>query len=134
MQLSVVILNYNVKFFLDQCIRSVQKALRNIQAEIIVVDNGSVDGSRELVAKEFPELKYIYCVDNSGFSVGNNRGVKQAKGKYLCILNPDTIVAESTFEKLLDFVEVTENCGIVGCKMIDGTGAFCTIIIGFASH
>ena len=97
MQLSVIILNYNVKNFLEACIKSVQKAIQNIDAEIIVVDNNSTDGSREMMKLVFPEISYLFNDYNAGFPKGNNQGVALAKGKYLCILNPDTIVAEQNF-------------------------------------
>lgn len=124
MQLSVVILNYNVRFFLEQCVASVQEALSNIDSEIIVVDNHSSDDSCEMIKSRFPNVKLIENKENLGFPKGNNIGVAQAKGNYICILNPDTVVAEDTFEKILAFAEEQENLGIVGCKLIDGSGNF----------
>lgn len=124
MQLSVIILNYNVRFFLEQCVASVQEALTNIDSEIIVVDNHSSDASCEMIKSRFPNVKLIENNSNLGFPKGNNIGVAKAKGDYICILNPDTVVAEDTFEKLLAFTEKQENLGIVGCKLIDGSGNF----------
>ena len=124
MQLSVIILNYNVRYFLEQCVLSVQKALENIDAEIIIVDNNSSDDSCEMMKKRFPNVKLIENKQNLGFPKGNNIGVKQAKGEYICILNPDTVVAEDTFVKILAFAERQKNLGIIGCKLIDGTGNF----------
>ena len=124
MKLSVVILNYNVKYFLELCLKSVQDAVAIIDSEIIVVDNKSEDGSCDMVKKLFPEVKLIENKNNYGFSKGNNIGVAEAKGEYLCILNPDTVVAEDTFIKLLEFAESKQNLGIVGCKLIDGRGSF----------
>src|SRR5690554_5222618 len=124
MQLSVVILNYNVRFFLEQCLLSVQAALSDIDSEIIVVDNNSKDDSCQMVKELFPEVILIENKENTGFPKGNNIGVARAKGKYLCILNPDTVVAEDTFAKLLNFSKSKENLGIVGCQLIDGTGNF----------
>lgn len=124
MQLSVVILNYNVRYFLEQCLLSVQKALEGIDSEIIVVDNDSKDDSCKMVKQLFPDVILIENKENTGFPKGNNIGVAQANGKYLCILNPDTVVSEDTFTKLLDFTQTKENLGIVGCKLIDGTGEF----------
>lgn len=124
MQLSVIILNYNVRYFLEQCVASVQEALSNIDSEIIVVDNNSSDDSCEMMKMRFPNVKLIENTENSGFSKGNNIGVTQAKGDYICILNPDTVVAEDTFVKILAFFENKKNIGIVGCKLIDGTGNF----------
>lgn len=124
MQLSVVILNYNVRYFLEQCLLSVQKATQNIEAEIIVVDNNSPDDSCKMVCERFPDVVLIENKENLGFPKGNNIGVEKASGKFLCILNPDTVVAEDTFEKLIAFAETKDNLGIVGCKLIDGTGNF----------
>jgi GT2 family glycosyltransferase len=124
MQLSVIILNYNVRYFLEQCVASVQEALTNIDSEIIVVDNQSSDDSCEMIRSRFPGVKLIKNNSNLGFPKGNNIGVAQANGKYICILNPDTVVAEDTFEKILTFAEKQENLGIVGCKLIDGSGNF----------
>jgi len=124
MQLSVIILNYNVRFFLEQCVASVQEALTNIDSEIIVVDNNSSDDSCEMIKSRFPNVKLIKNNSNLGFPKGNNIGVAQAKGNYICILNPDTVVAEDTFAKILAFAEKQEILGIVGCKLIDGSGNF----------
>lgn len=124
MQLSVVILNYNVRYFLELCVLSVQSALEGIDGEIIVVDNNSSDGSCAMMQHRFPDIKLIQNNDNLGFPKGNNLGVAQAKGKYICILNPDTVVAEDTFTKVLAFAERQRNLGIVGVKLIDGTGNF----------
>ena len=124
MQLSVIILNYNVKHFLELCIKSVQAAIQNLNAEIIVVDNASTDGSKEMMQTFFSEITYLYQTENVGFPKGNNIGVKCAKGKYICILNPDTVVAEDTFSRLLKFAETKEKLGVIGCKLVDGTGSF----------
>jgi GT2 family glycosyltransferase len=129
MQLSVIILNYNVRYFLEQCVLSVEKALAGIDSEIIVIDNNSPDDSCAMMKAKFPHIKLIENKENSGFPKGNNIGVAQAKGEYLCILNPDTIVAEDTFTKIFDKVCQTPplgagGLGILGCKLIDGSGAF----------
>lgn len=124
MQLSVIILNYNVRYFLEQCLLSVQKALTGINSEIIVVDNNSPDDSCDMIRSRFPNVKLIAQQENLGFPKGNNIGVAEAKGKYICILNPDTAVAEDTFKKLFAFIEVKNNHGITGVKMVDGTGKF----------
>ena len=126
MQLSVIILNYNVRYFLELCVLSVQKAIQNIDAEIIVVDNNSSDDSCAMMAARFPNVKLIENKTNFGFPKGNNIGVDQAKGEYICILNPDTVIAEDTFSKILNSKLQTPNSklGIIGCKLIDGTGNF----------
>ncbi|MEO6176625.1 MAG: glycosyltransferase family 2 protein [Flavobacterium circumlabens] len=124
MQLSVIILNYNVRYFLEQCVLSVQEAISTIDAEIIVIDNNSSDDSCLMMQERFPDVKLIQNKKNFGFPKGNNIGVKEAQGKYICILNPDTVVAEDTFSKILAFAEKQTNLGIIGCKLIDGTGEF----------
>jgi GT2 family glycosyltransferase len=124
MQLSVIILNYKVRYFLELCVLSVQKALEGMDAEIIVVDNDSSDDSCAMMKLRFPNVKLIENKENVGFPKGNNIGVAHAKGEYICILNPDTVVAEDTFRKILDFAKAQINLGIVGCKLIDGTGKF----------
>ncbi|MCI4443310.1 MAG: glycosyltransferase family 2 protein [Lentimicrobium sp.] len=124
MQLSVIILNYNVRYFLELCVLSVQNAIQNIDAEIIVIDNNSQDDSCEMMKKCFPNIKLIENKENSGFPKGNNIGVKVAQGEYICILNPDTVVAEDTFTKVLAFAKKQKDIGIVGVKLIDGTGNF----------
>lgn len=124
MQLSVIILNYNVRYFLEQCIHSVKKAISGLDAEIIVVDNNSIDDSSTMMATVFPDLTYIQNQENIGFPKGNNIGVAQANGKYICILNPDTVVGESTFETLLRFAAKQKSLGIVGGQLVDGKGQF----------
>lgn len=124
MQLSVIILNYNVRYFLEQCVLSVQEAIVALDAEIIVIDNNSSDDSCLMMKERFPDVKLIENKENFGFPKGNNIGVKEAQGKYICILNPDTVVAEDTFTRILAFAEKQSDLGIIGCKLIDGTGQF----------
>lgn len=124
MRLTVIILNYNVQHFLELCLKSVEDSLVHIDAEIIVIDNLSSDQSCEMVKSLFPKVKLIQNKENFGFSKGNNIGVAQAKGEYVCILNPDTVVAENTFENLLQFAGQQANLGILGCRLIDGQGRF----------
>lgn len=124
MKLSVIILNYNVKYFLELCLKSVQEAIASIDAEIIVIDNNSSDGSHAMLAKKFSSVIVIANKDNLGFSKANNQGVKIAKGEFICILNPDTVIAEDTFLKLINFCKNKSNLGAVGCKLIDGSGKF----------
>ncbi|OBX27279.1 GT2 family glycosyltransferase [Gelidibacter algens] len=124
MKLSVVILSYNVRYFLELCIKSVQAAIADLDAEVIVVDNHSSDASCQMVKTLFPEITLIENKQNLGFSKGNNIGVTQANGEYICLLNPDTVVAEDTFKKTLAFAEVIPKMGILGCQLIDGRGQF----------
>jgi GT2 family glycosyltransferase len=109
---------------LQLCLHSVKEAIKGLDAEIIVVDNKSEDSSCQMVRESFPEVILIVNNENYGFSKGNNIGVERSKGEYICILNPDTMVAEDTFKVLLQFVENKNNLGIVGCKLIDGSGKF----------
>lgn len=124
MKLSVIILNYNVRHFLELCLKSVEAALVNIDSEIIVVDNQSSDDSCSMVKTLFPEVILISNSENYGFSKGNNIGVAMAKGEYVCILNPDTVIAEDTFEDALKFIEDKSEIGILGIRLIDGQGQF----------
>lgn len=113
-----------MRYFLELCIKSVQDALLTIDSEIIVIDNNSSDDSCAMVKKLFPEVVLIQNDENVGFSKANNQAVQFAKGEYVCILNPDTVVAEDTFIKLLDFSGTKKDLGIVGCRLIDGTGKY----------
>ena len=124
MKLSVIIVNYNVKHFLEQCLHSVYKAAKDIETEIFVVDNNSVDGSAQLVREKFPNLYFIENKENVGFSKANNQAVKLAKGEYILLLNPDTVVEEDTFKKVTGFMDSHPEAGGLGVKMIDGKGNF----------
>lgn len=124
MKVSVVILNYNVRYFLEQCIKSVHRAITSIDAEIIVIDNNSEDDSCAMVKRLFPEVRLIENKENVGFSKANNQAVKVAKGEYVCILNPDTAVGENTFLNCLNYAASIENMGALGVYLIDGTGNF----------
>ena len=124
LKLSIIIVNYNVKHFLEQCLFSVFNALKNTQAEVFVVDNNSVDGSLQLIKEKFPQVKLIANKSNSGFSVANNQAIKLAKGEYILLLNPDTVVQEDTFEKVLAFMDAHPDAGGLGIKMLDGKGNF----------
>ncbi len=124
MTLSVIIVNYNVKHFLAQCLQSVAAAIKNIDAEVFVVDNHSVDDSAKMVAEKFAWVKLIANKDNTGFSRANNQAIREAKGKYILLVNPDTIVAEDTFEKCVEFMDANSIAGGLGVNMIDGKGNF----------
>lgn len=123
-RLSIIIVNYNVKYFLEQALHSVRKAIQNIPAEIIVVDNASSDGSNQMVRQRFPEVQLIANTDNVGFSKANNQGIRIAKGEYILLLNPDTLVQEDTFDKTIGFMDEHPDAGSLGVKMLDGKGNF----------
>jgi len=122
--LSVIILNYKVRYFLEQCIRSVETATKNIESEIIVIDNNSEDGSCEMVRSLFPSVTLIENKENVGFSKANNQGVAQATGEYVCILNPDTAVTAQTFKQCLSIAQELPDLGALGPYLLDGTGNF----------
>lgn len=124
MKLTVVIVNYNVEHFLEQCLLSVRKASKKIQVETYVVDNISIDGSVEMVKEKFPEVTLIENKENVGFSKANNQAMRIAKGEYVLLLNPDTVVEEDTFTKVVEFMDAHPEAGGLGVKMIDGKGVF----------
>ncbi len=124
MHLSIIIVNYNVKYFLEQCLHSVYKSIADLSAEIIVVDNNSVDGSCQMIKDKFPGVTLIENNKNLGFSTANNQGIRIAKGRYILILNPDTILQEDTLQKCHSFMENHPKAGSMGVKMIDGKGNF----------
>lgn len=124
MKLSVIIVNYNVEFFLEQCLNSCLKSLEGISGEIFVVDNNSIDGSVALVKSKFPSVILIDNKDNLGFSKANNQAMRIAKGEYVLLLNPDTIVEEDTFKKVIDFMDSHPDAGGLGVRMLDGKGKF----------
>ena len=124
MKLSVVIVNYNVKHFLEQCLNSVYAAAKHCTAEVFVVDNNSVDGSCAMVKEKFPDVILIENTVNYGFSYANNQAIKQSNGEYVLLLNPDTVVEEKTFSLICDFMDNQPEAGGLGVKMIDGKGNF----------
>lgn len=124
MKLSVIIVNYNVAYFLEQCLNSTYKALEKVSGEVFVVDNNSIDGSVDMVRQKFPQVHLIANTNNPGFSVANNQAMKIAKGEYVLLLNPDTVVEEDTFQQVVDFMDAHPNAGGLGVKMIDGKGVF----------
>lgn len=124
MKLSVIIVNYNVQHFLEQCLHSVRKAANGIDCEVFVVDNNSVDGSVQMVKEKFPEVILIANKENTGFSKANNQAIRIAKGEYQLLLNPDTVVEENTFRKVIAFMDAHPDAGGLGVQMIDGKGNF----------
>ena len=124
MKLSVIIVNYNVEHFLEQCLNSVLVATEKVSTEVIVVDNNSVDGSLKMLHEKFPQITLIDNHDNLGFSKANNQGIKISKGEYVLLLNPDTIVEEDTFKLAVDFMDLHPEAGGLGVKMLDGKGRF----------
>lgn len=124
MELTIVIVNYNVSHFLEQCLIAVHNALRNMDGEIIVVDNNSVDGSLEMLKTRFPEVHLIANKENLGFAKANNQAMKIALGEFILLLNPDTVVEDGTFQKTIRFMNSHPDAGGLGVKMVDGSGKF----------
>lgn len=124
LQLSVIIVNYNVKFFLEQCLYAVKKACVGIEAEVLVIDNNSTDGSREWLEQKFDWVQFTWQATNDGFGKANNKLLKEAKGEYILFLNPDTIIAEDSLHLCLQEMERNKNTGALGVRMIDGSGKF----------
>jgi GT2 family glycosyltransferase len=123
---SIVIVNWNSRAFLEQCLLSVQGSMRNVAFEIIVVDNASYDGSREMVERLFPTVRYIQGEDNAGFARANNAASKFATGRQLLFLNPDTEVTPGAIERMVRFVDATPSAGAVGCRLLNTDGSLQT--------
>jgi GT2 family glycosyltransferase len=122
--LSIVIVNYNVKEFLTQCLESIYRSKTEYTFEVIVVDNASADSGESRILKAFPEVRWIANTENIGFGRANNQGFEAAKGTYTLILNPDTVVQEDTLEVCIDYLMSHPEVGGLGIKGIDGTGQF----------
>ena len=124
MKLSVIVVNYNVKYFLEVCLHSVLRAASEVAVEVIVVDNHSADGSCSMVREKFPSVILIENNDNKGFSKANNQAVAIAKGEYILFLNPDTVMPEDFFAKTLAYLDAHPEAGALGPRLIDGKGQF----------
>lgn len=124
MQLSVIIVNYNVKYFLEQCLLSVQKAIEGIDAEVFVIDNASSDGSREYLEPKFTNIHFTWNKENVGFGKACNQALKQSTGEFVLFLNPDTVVPEDCFTACFNFFQQTPDAGAIGIRMLDGSGKF----------
>ncbi|HMU14536.1 MAG: glycosyltransferase [Bacteroidetes bacterium] len=124
MKLSVIIVNYNVRAYLEQCLRTVFEALKGVDGDVFVVDNQSTDGSVEMVREKFPQVKLIANRENVGFSRANNQAIRESAAEYVLLLNPDTVVGEDVFRTVITFMDKRPACGGLGVKMIDGAGRF----------
>lgn len=124
MKLSVIIVNYNVRAYLEQCLRTVFEALNGIEGDVFVVDNQSTDGSVEMVREKFPRVRLMANSENVGFSRANNQAIRASDAEYVVLLNPDTVVGEDVFRKVITFMDEHPKAGGAGVKMIDGTGQF----------
>ena len=120
MDLSVIVVNWNTKKLLENCLASIFKFTKGISFEMIIVDNGSTDGSQALVKEKFPQVKLILNKSNLGFTKANNQGMKVAKGQYILLLNSDTYLIENSFKKLLDKTQSIEgNLGALGPLLLN---------------
>jgi GT2 family glycosyltransferase len=124
LQLSIIIVSYNVRYFLEQCLCSVRKAIRNLEAEIIVIDNHSSDGSIEYLVPLFPEVVFLHNHQNLGFARANNQALEICRGEHILFLNPDTLIPEDCLEKCLDCIQEHPKTGALGVRMLDGRGRF----------
>lgn len=123
MKLSVIIVSYNVKHYLSQCIGSVEQALKGIDGEVIVVDNHSSDHSSEHIRRRHPNVKVVANMHNLGFARANNIGIRMARGRYVLLLNPDTVIGEDTLRATIDFMETHPGSGALGVRMLNADGS-----------
>jgi len=123
-RLSIIIVNFNAKEILLECLRRVKRASEGIDVEFFVVDNGSTDGSKEAVESAFTNVKYIYCKENIGFAKANNIAIRQSNSKYILLLNPDLFVSDDTIKSVLSQADTLERFGALGVRMVNGDGEF----------
>jgi len=119
MDLSIITVNWKVKDLLEKCLRSVYEQTKDISFEVFVVDNDSRDGSVEMVREKFPQVLLTASKDNLGFAKGNNVAAKDAKGRYILLLNPDTEILDNAIGKMVKFMDNHPGCGIAGCKLLN---------------
>ena len=123
-QLSIIIVNYNSRSLIGPCLDSIHKAISGIEAEVIVVDNNSTDGSKEYLPQKFPAVKYLFNDVNFGFAKACNQGFKISSGRYVLFLNPDTILKETCLTDCISFFEYHPGAGAVGIRMVNEKGEF----------
>lgn len=123
-EVTIVIVSYNVRQYLRQCLESIERLRKRHRLQVIVVDNASHDGTVELLQPLFPWVEFIPLGENIGFGRANNIGIERARGRYTLLLNPDTIVAENTIEEMLRYMDAHPEVGICGCKLLNADGTF----------
>ncbi len=123
MKLSIVIVNYNVREYLEKCLQSVQKAIASIDGEVWVVDNNSQDDSVEVLHRDYPWVRLVVNTENMGFARANNLAIRQSQSDYVLLLNPDTVVEESTLRGVLDFMDAHPEAGGAGVMMHNADGS-----------
>lgn len=121
-KLSIIIVNYNVKHYLDQCLQSVWRAVDGMDAEVVVVDNHSRDGSVEYLSERHPRARFIASLHNLGFAKANNLAIRQTESEYVLLLNPDTVVGEGSVKQVIDFMDAHPKAGACGVKMLQTDG------------
>ncbi len=131
--LSIIIVNYNSRELLKGCLKSIYDTVEEIDFETIVVDNASTDDSQAMIKYLFPKVIIIENSENRGFAVANNQGIRNAKGKYILLLNPDTRFFENSIKKTIDFAERKSSAGIVGCQLLNADGSWQSSVFGFPS-
>ena len=124
MKITIIIVNYNAKLLLENCLNTVINACKNISSEIIVVDNASLDGSENYFKNKFNQVKFIWNKENIGFSKANNLALKQTNSDFTLFLNPDTLIPEDCLKKCIRFFEQHEDCGALGVKMFNENGEY----------
>ena len=124
MDLSIIIVNYNSKQLIGQCLASVKKAVTGIDHEIIIIDNNSTDGSKEYLPAAFKEAKFIFNDENAGYAKACNQGFKISSGRHILFLNPDTILSETSLADCLSFLKTHNDAGAAGLRMLDAIGKF----------
>jgi GT2 family glycosyltransferase len=132
-KLSIIIVSYKVKDILSNCLKSIYDTCGDITCEIIVVDNGSGDGTINLIKERYPSLRLIENKINVGFSAANNQGYKISKGNYILLLNPDTIVKPGAVKTVLNFLKATPKAGLAGCRLLTESGRLQPSIINYPS-
>ena len=123
LDLSIIIVNYNVKHHLRECLQSIYRSTKRASFEITVVDNNSTDGSVDMVKSEFPEVKLIENCQNFGFAKANNQALKENKGRYVLLLNPDTVVLPNALDRMVEFMDENPRTGALGCKLLYPDGS-----------
>lgn len=124
MKLSVVIVNYNVKYYLEQCLRTLHEALEGIESEVVVVDNASIDGAEAYITPKFPQVKWVQNTENAGFSKATNQGIRLTTGDYILLLHPDTMLPSHVLRQCLTFMDRHAEAGAVGVRMLHSNGAY----------
>ncbi len=122
MDISIIIVNWNTRDILRNCIASIYAQTKDTEFEVIVVDNASTDDSPEMVKKEFPKATIVENLENRGFAAANNQGIRIAKSRYMLLLNSDTVVLDQAIAKIISFAEDNPDAAVVGCKVINPDG------------